>query len=100
MHVGQTLFEGVIRDDKGRVLNPSFLDYKMATFLDIPGHHDFYSMEMPDPEGPFGAKEAGEGSATPTLAAIANAISDAIGVRITSLPITPEKIYMAIKGKG
>ncbi|MFH1125001.1 MAG: molybdopterin cofactor-binding domain-containing protein [Pseudomonadota bacterium] len=99
MHQGQALFENLIRDDQGRTLTPSFLDYKMATSMDIPLNHEFYSMNMPDPEGPFGAKEAGEGSGTPTLAAIANAIRDAVGVRFTELPMTPEKIYMAIHKK-
>jgi len=100
MHQGQALFENLIRDDQGTTLTPSFLDYKMATSMDIPLNHDFYSMNMPDPEGPFGAKEAGEGSGTPTLAAIANAIRDAVGVRFTELPMTPEKIYMAIRKKA
>ena len=99
MHLGQALFEGIIRDDKGKTLNPSFLDYKMATFMDIPRDHKLYSMDIPDTEGPFGAKEAGEGAGLPVLASIANAISDAVGVRFASLPITPEKIVMAIKGK-
>jgi 4-hydroxybenzoyl-CoA reductase alpha subunit len=97
MHVGQALFEGVIRNDKGQTLNTSFRDYKMPTFNDIPGLQELYSMDMPDPEGPFGAKEAGEGASGPVLASIANAIHDAIGVRIKSLPITPEKILKAIK---
>ncbi|KPK23706.1 MAG: hypothetical protein AMK69_17680 [Nitrospira bacterium SG8_3] len=100
MHLGQALFEGVIRDDKGETLNTSFRDYKMPTFMDIPGEQNIYSMDQPDTEGPFGAKEAGEGAGTPTIAAIASAIQDAIGVRITSLPITPEKIVMAMKNKG
>ncbi len=97
MHLGQALFEGVIRDDKGKTLNTSFRDYKMPTFMDVPGEQGLYSMNVPDTEGPFGAKEAGEGAGTPTIAAIANAIHDAIGVRITNLPITPEKIVMAMK---
>jgi 4-hydroxybenzoyl-CoA reductase subunit alpha len=100
MHLGQALFEGVVRDDKGETLNTSFRDYKMPTFMDIPGEQNIYSMDRPDTEGPFGAKEAGEGAGTPTIAAIASAIKDAIGVRMTSLPITPEKIVMAIKSKG
>jgi len=100
MHLGQALFEGIIRDDQGKTLNTSFLDYKMATFMDIPVEQKLYSMDMPDTEGPYGAKEAGEGAGTPTIAAIAGAIYDAIGVRFTSLPITPEKIVMAIKEKG
>lgn len=100
MHLGQALFEGILRDGKGKTLNPSFLDYKMATFMDIPRDQKLYAVGMPDPEGPFGAKEAGEGAGSPTIASIANAIRDAIGVRITSLPITPERIVMAIKEKG
>ena len=99
MHVGQALFEGIIRDEKGETLNTSFRDYKMPTFMDIPKAQDLYSMDMPDTEGPFGAKEAGEGASAPVIASIANAIRDAIGVRITSLPITPEKILKAIKEK-
>ena len=58
-----------------------------------------YSEGAPDTEGPFGAKEAGEGAGAPTIASIAAAIEDAIGVRIQSLPITPEKIVKAIKEK-
>jgi 4-hydroxybenzoyl-CoA reductase subunit alpha len=56
MHQGQALFEGLIRDEKGRALNTSFLDYKMATSMDIPANQEFYSMDMPDPEGPFGPR--------------------------------------------
>jgi 4-hydroxybenzoyl-CoA reductase subunit alpha len=52
-----------------------------------------------DPEGPFGAKEAGEGSLAATIPAVANAIYDAVGVRIHSLPITPEKILAALREK-
>jgi CO/xanthine dehydrogenase Mo-binding subunit len=98
MHIGQVLYEGVIRDDKGKTLNTSFRDYKMPTFMDIPMAQELHSLEMPDPEGPFGAKEAGEGASAPVLASIANAISDAVGVRFTRLPITPEEIVKAIKG--
>ena len=100
MHIGQVLYEGIIRNEKGETLNTSFRDYKMPTFMDIPGRQELYSMEMPDAEGPFGAKEAGEGASAPVLAAIANAISNAVGVRFTSLPITPEKIVKIIKEQG
>lgn len=100
MHQGQALYEGIIRDDKGKTLNTSFRDYKMVTFMDIPNVQELYSVGGPDPEGPFGAKEAGEGAGAPTIAAIASAIENAIGVRMRSLPITPEKIVQAIKEKG
>jgi 4-hydroxybenzoyl-CoA reductase subunit alpha len=99
MHLGQTLFEGIIRDGKGKTLNPSFLDYKMATFMDIPRAQNLYSMDQPDPEGPFGAKEAGEGAGNPVIASIANAVSDAVGHALRDLPITPEKIFLAIREK-
>ena len=99
MHLGQTLFEGLVRDDKGRTLNASFLDYRMPTFMDIPKCQEIYSMDVPDPEGPFGAKEAGEGAGNPVIAAIANAIADAVGCRSKELPMTPEKIYLAIRRK-
>jgi len=97
MHIGQVLYEGVIRNDKGETLNTSFRDYKMPTFMDIPGTQNLYSMEIPDSEGPFGAKEAGEGASAPVLASIANAISNAVGFRFTTLPITPEEIVKAVK---
>ncbi len=100
MHQGQTMFEGIIRDDKGRTLNPSFLEYKMVTAADIPRRFELYPAGVIDPEGPFGAKEAGEGSGNPCIAALANAIYDAIGVRIKGLPLTPEKIVMALKEKN
>ena len=100
MHIGQVLYEGVIRNDKGETLNTSFRDYKMPTFMDIPETQNLYSMDIPDGEGPFGAKEAGEGASAPVLASIANAISDAVGVRFTSLPITPENIVKALKEKA
>lgn len=99
MHLGQTLFEGIIRDDKGKTLNASFLDYRMPTFMDIPWDEKTYSMEIPDPEGPFGAKEAGEGAGNPVIASIANAIADAVGYSFKSLPITPEKIVLTIREK-
>lgn len=100
MHQGQSLFEGIVRDERGRVLNPSFLEYKMVTSMDIPHRFSIYSVGGPDPEGPFGAKESGEGAGNPVIAAIANAITDAIGIRIKSLPITPEKIVMALREKN
>lgn len=99
MHLGQALFEGIIRNERGETLNTSFRDYKMPTIMDIPNNVEIYSVGEPDIEGPFGAKEAGEGAGAPTIAAIANAVEDAIGVRIRRLPITPEKIVKALKEK-
>ena len=92
------LEEHVIRPD-GLHRGPSLLDYRMPTSLDTP---DLYSMlvETADPEGPFGAKEAGEGPLHSSIPAIANAIYDAVGVRIDALPFSPDKILRALRAKG
>lgn len=96
--MGQIFFEELQRDkEDGHVLNPSFMDYKMPTSMDIPLKNEHIFVESIDPEGPFGAKEVGEGSSVAIFPAIGNAIFDAIGVRIQDLPITPEKVLKAIK---
>ena len=98
MGVGYALTEELYWDE-GQPLNPTFLHYNMLTALDMPEIEAMVA-EPIDPIGPFGAKEVGEGSTVPTAPAIANAIHDAIGVRIKDLPITPEKILKALKKKG
>jgi CO/xanthine dehydrogenase Mo-binding subunit len=84
--------------EKGRVMNPNFLDYKMLTAQDVVPVEPIV-IEPGDDDGPFGAKGIGEPGLVPTAPAIANAIYDAVGVRITSLPITPEKVLAALKEK-
>lgn len=79
-------------------MNPSLLEYRIPTTLETPPIESII-VESEDPEGPFGAKEAGEGSLAAAIPAVANAIYDAIGVRITSLPLSPEKILAAIREK-
>ncbi|MBN2126422.1 MAG: xanthine dehydrogenase family protein molybdopterin-binding subunit [Deltaproteobacteria bacterium] len=80
----------------GRVMNPNFRDYKMLTAKDrIPV--DAVIVEEPDADGPYGAKGIGEPGLVPTAPAIANAVYDAIGVRIHDLPVTPEKILAALR---
>ncbi|HLI71232.1 MAG TPA: molybdopterin cofactor-binding domain-containing protein [Ktedonobacteraceae bacterium] len=81
---------------KGRHKIPSLLDYKLPTTLDTP-EIETILIEIPDREGPFGGKEAGQGPLNPTIPAIANAVYDAIGVRIDEVPITPEKVLKALK---
>lgn len=98
MAQGQILFEDLLRDDKdGHVLNPSLLDYKIPTSREIPLKSEHILIETLDGEGPFGAKEVGEGASVAIFPAIGNAICDAIGERITDLPITPEKILRVIR---
>jgi 4-hydroxybenzoyl-CoA reductase alpha subunit len=95
MGYGFTLLEQALLK-KGRILNPSFLDYMVPTALDMP-EIEIALVKTNDPGGPFGAKECGEGSTSPVSPCIANAIYDAIGLRIKELPITPEKILKALK---
>jgi 4-hydroxybenzoyl-CoA reductase alpha subunit len=93
--MGQALYEEVITE-KGQVLNPSFLDYGIPTVMEIPSISSV-EVETNDPEGPFGAKESGEGTQLAPAPAIINAIYDAIGVRFKSLPVTPEKVLEALR---
>src|SRR5215469_7668609 len=81
---------------KGLHKIPSLLDYKLATTLDTP-EIETILVEIPDREGPFGAKEAGQGPLNPVIPAIANAIYDAVGVRIDETPVTPDKVLRALK---
>ena len=78
---------------------PSLLEYKSPTTLDMPDI-DTVLVEDPDPNCPFGAKEVGQGPLLPVMPAIANAIFDAIGVRIDEVPITPDKILRALERKA
>jgi len=96
MGLGQALSEELFFD-KGQNINPSFLNSGFPTAVDMPVLKA-HNVEHPDPAGPYGAKEAGEGSTVPVAGAIANAVYDAIGVRIKELPITPEKILKALYG--
>jgi 4-hydroxybenzoyl-CoA reductase subunit alpha len=80
---------------KGLHKKPSLLEYKIPTILETPELESII-IDQPDAEGPFGAKEAGEGPLSPVIPAIANAVYDAIGVRFDSTPITSEKIMKAL----
>jgi 4-hydroxybenzoyl-CoA reductase subunit alpha len=78
---------------------PSMLEYKSPTSLDMPEIVTDL-VEHPDPEGPFGAKEVGQGPLLPIMPAVANAVYDAVGVRVDQIPITPEKIWRALQAKA
>jgi len=95
MGVGYALTEEV-QLQKGAIKNPRLSEYLIPTTLDMPAM-DVSIVESCESTGPFGAKGVGEPALIPTAAAIANAIHDAIGIRFTSLPITPEKIVAALK---
>ncbi len=96
--VGMALSEGLTYAE-GQPMNTGFLDYKIPSALDLP-MIEITLVEKPAVVGPFGAKGIGEPPCVPVPAAIANAIYNAVGVRVTSLPITPEKLRQAIKAKA
>jgi len=98
MAQGMALYEELHIKD-GQVMNPSFMDYRMPTALDAP-QMESISIVSNEPEGPFGAKEVGEGIICCSVGAIANAIHNATGVWVKDLPITPEKILKALREKG
>ena len=99
MGLGYATMEKMVWDDKGRLLTPNFRTYLIPTALDAPPVKAMI-VEEPEPTGPFGAKGTGEPPACPTAAALINAIYDAVGVTISSLPVTAEKVYQALKIKS
>lgn len=98
MGVGFALEEEILFDSNGRQINPNLTNYIIPTSLDMP-EVEVDIVDNYDPSGPFGAKGVGEPTLVPTAAAILNAIHNAVGVRITSLPATSEKVLAAIKAK-
>ncbi len=97
MGLSNTLFEE-FKMEKGRIMNDTLADYKVATTLDLPEIVPII-VESHHSEGPFGAKGVGEPALAPTAPAIANAIYDAVGIRFKSLPITREKVLAAIRNR-
>ena len=95
--IGYALTEG-LQIDEGRPINPNFSDYRIPSIRDMPPLRHAFA-ESYEPTGPFGAKGLGELNMDPTAAVIANAIFDAVGVRIKTLPITPEKILRELRAK-
>lgn len=94
--IGYALYEQVLSEE-GRIMNPNFRDYKIPTIHEMDFPIDLEFIETDDSFGPFGAKGVGEPGLVPTAPAIANAIYNAVGVRIRDLPITPEKVLNALK---
>jgi CO/xanthine dehydrogenase Mo-binding subunit len=99
MHVGFTLFEKMHLDG-GQVTNASLADYKIPGFHDMPAGLENLYIDAHQSNGPFGAKGVGEVSTFCVSPAIANAIDDAIGVRLTEMPLNPEAVYRALKAKA
>lgn len=93
--LGIALWEELLFDDQGRLLNGDLLDYRLPTTQDLPPIEAII-VEVPSEEGPYGARIVGEPSIVATPAAIANAVADACGARVTRIPLTPERILRAL----
>jgi 4-hydroxybenzoyl-CoA reductase subunit alpha len=96
MGLGEALMEEVVFLPDGRIANPNLADYRIPTALDMP-LIDAILVESHEPNGPFGAKEVGEGGIMPTIPAILNAIYQATGVAIDELPASPERILEGLR---
>jgi 4-hydroxybenzoyl-CoA reductase subunit alpha len=97
MAAGYGMLEDQPMED-GQIMNPNLVDYKIIRAPDMP-ETEVIEVETYEPEGPFGAKEAGEGLTNPTAAALGNAVLDAVGVAVKTLPITPDKVLHALREK-
>jgi len=95
--IATVLYEDMRFDEKGKLINANFSDYKIPTAMDIPDEVVPIIIETAQPDGPYGARGMGEHTMIPAAPIIANAVEDALGIRIKSMPITAEKIAMAVK---
>jgi 4-hydroxybenzoyl-CoA reductase subunit alpha len=98
MGMGESVWEQVLFDEKGKILNPNLSEYRMPTAMDMPKITSEL-VESYEPAGPWGVKEVGEGATIPTMGCYANAIYDAMGIRVNSLPLSYEKVWRALKEK-
>jgi CO/xanthine dehydrogenase Mo-binding subunit len=96
MGAAEAQMEEMVYDEKGLLFGPSLLDYRIPTSLDTPDLES-YIVESDDPGGPYGAKEAGEGPLHPAIPAIANALHDAVGIRIRELPFYPQRVLKLLR---
>ncbi len=97
--ISNTMFEEPIYNEQGKIINSSLLDYKIPSALGM-SEINTILVEESHRKGPYGTKGFGETVVLPTAAAIANAVYDAVGIRIKDLSITPDKILRALKNKG
>ncbi|TAK09738.1 xanthine dehydrogenase family protein molybdopterin-binding subunit [bacterium] len=96
MGIGHTFYESIVYGG-GQILNPNLIDYKIPTFEDLPGQFESILIEDGNGPGPYGAKGMGEGGIIPVAPAVANAVAWSTGARIKELPLTPEKVWRALK---
>ena len=86
--------------EQGQLLNPGLVDYRLPAFPDLPDALESVLIENGDGPGPFGAKGLGEGATFCPAAAVGNAVARAVGVRIPDLPLTPERVWRALRASG
>ncbi|HEX2131781.1 MAG TPA: molybdopterin cofactor-binding domain-containing protein, partial [Actinophytocola sp.] len=98
MGIGHALFDQLVLD-QGQLINGTLLDYQLPSVRDLPDQLTPIVVESPHDDGPFGAKGVGETGILGVAPAIANAVRDAVGVRLTTLPLTPESIVTALEEK-
>jgi CO/xanthine dehydrogenase Mo-binding subunit len=96
--IGHTLLEEMVYED-GQLLNPNLIDYRVPTFDDLPKEFSSVLIENRNGPGPFGSKGMAEGGLLPVASAVASAVSQAVGVRICDLPLTPPKVWRALQAK-
>jgi CO/xanthine dehydrogenase Mo-binding subunit len=98
--IGWALNEAYLYDERGAMLNPGFLDYRMPVASDLPMIETLMIEAAPNPRHPYGAKGVGEAPIVPPLAAVANAVSHAIGRRMRELPLSPPRVLEALQPDG
>jgi carbon-monoxide dehydrogenase large subunit len=99
MGLGMAMGEEYVYDEQGHLLNASFADYSAPTAPDTPELKDLYEIPAPSTTIPGGQKGAGESGTGPVPAVLGNAVADATGVRFTALPITPDRMLLALREK-
>jgi len=96
--IGWALLEGMFYDEHGQLLTSTLMDYALPLSQDAPTITPLL-VEVPSELGPFGARGVGEPPVVPVAAAIADAVRDAVGVRMTQLPMTPERVFASLRDK-
>jgi len=96
--LGHTVFEEMVYE-RGQLLNGGLIDYRVPRAADVPGRLQCRFVENADGAGPFGAKGAGEGSLVPVSPAVGNALARLTGVRLRELPLTPERVWRALRSR-
>ena len=99
MGIGHTLFEQMIYDSNGQLLNPNLVDYRVPSFGDVPDEFHTVLVENGDGPGPYGVRGMGEGGLLSVAPSVTNALARATGIRITDLPLTPERVWRALRSK-